>query len=281
MKIDAPIASSANRGAPLLTSEGRLAGLILSDSTNSTNAHAVSAAVIREVLTRGELLAQDVEAVVEGESSSLGQAVQPLLGRLARWLAEDSLDSIVEVKTRGSFGTGFVVDHEGRSVLVTAHHVVEDSPQFSIVTRDGEEQLMETEFSDPARDLAQAELPPGLSLPTLELDSGDADKTPLTPFIAAGNGNAQGIAVHLGAVSGYGTPENLTRRMLVSGDFNPGDSGGPTLNLVGRVTEVAVAKMLSPDEGFGLVTPVGQLRRFLEEVYPAPRAPVRESARAR
>ncbi|OGC49820.1 hypothetical protein A2716_00455 [candidate division WWE3 bacterium RIFCSPHIGHO2_01_FULL_40_23] len=176
------------------------------------------------------------------------------------------------VSSEEGIGTGFIVDTLG--VVVTNSHVVfNTSADYSVVLKDGSSYDVKKIHRDTLNDLAILELS-AKNLPVVEL--GDAEKLKVgQKAIAIGNALGQfSNTVTVGVVSG------LARQVTASGPFgespktyndviqtdaalNPGNSGGPLLNLYGQVIGVNVATTRGA-ENIGFAIPVNRLKPILE-----------------
>src|SRR3989338_96032 len=139
-----------------------------------------------------------------------------------------------------SAGTGFVVSEDG--LIMTNKHVVSDEEaDYTIITNDGEKIPADVLARDPLQDLAVLKV--NKSLPALKL----ADLETLQPgqtVIAIGNalgefqntvsvGVISGLRRTIIASSGAGESEQLDEVIQTDAAVNPGNSGGPLLNLSG------------------------------------------------
>ncbi len=147
-------------------------------------------------------------------------------------------------------GSGFFVSDDG--LLVTNKHVVSNtSASYSAVTSDGETHELEVVGRDPFLDVAVLETVDGDDYPALSF--GDSDELmPGETVIAIGNALGQfQNSVSVGVVSGLsrsvvaggpmGQSEQLEQVIQTDAAVNPGNSGGPLLNLSGEVIGVNVA----------------------------------------
>ncbi len=169
-------------------------------------------------------------------------------------------------------GTGFIVDANG--LIVTNSHVVDNRRgEYSVVLKDGITYEVDMVHLDSISDLAILEIT-ARDLPTVML--GDSDNLKVgQKAIAIGNalGRYQNT-VTVGVISGIG------REVVASGAFgekstlqenaiqtdaalNPGNSGGPLLNLAGQVVGINVATTIGADN-ISFAIPVNTLKPLLE-----------------
>ena len=179
--------------------------------------------------------------------------------------------SVVTIIAKSSFeegystGTGFFVDARGR--LVTNYHVVRQTDYQQILlpgSRDPVDARIISE--DPEADLALLQAyvtPPTPVAPMIpistELRMGDtvyALGSPAGPELA--------VSLSKGIVSTDG-PRKFGDRSFIQHDaaVNPGNSGGPLLNLRGEVVGLNVAKVKGA-EGLSFAIPIEDVRRFIE-----------------
>lgn len=170
-------------------------------------------------------------------------------------------------------GTGFVVDKKG--TILTNKHVVSDTgTKFTVLTKDGKTYNVLKINLDPSNDLAILKTD-AIGLTPIEL--GDSDSIKLGQTVIA-IGNALGRftnTVTKGVVSGigrgitasanaYSAGESLENVIQTDAALNPGNSGGPLIDLDGRVIGVNVA-VASGTENIGFSIPINTIKPVLEE----------------
>ena len=172
-----------------------------------------------------------------------------------------------------SLGSGFIVDPSG--IIVTNNHVIADAEEILIRLHDESELEAEVVGRDPKTDLAVLKVSP--KEPLTALAFGDSGGTRVGDWVVAiGNPFGLGGSVTAGIVS-------ARKRDIRAGPYdefiqtdaaiNKGNSGGPMLNLEGKVIGVNTA-IYSPSGGsvgIGFAVPsslavpvIDQLRRFRE-----------------
>lgn len=176
-----------------------------------------------------------------------------------------------------SIGTGFAVE---KDIIVTNKHVVADtSAQYTVVAeiskdnQAGKKYTVTQIYRDPLNDVAILRIENG-DLPTLIL--GDSDKIQVgQTVIAIGNalgrftntvtkGIVSGIGRGITAQSGlFGQTEILEDVIQTDAALNPGNSGGPLLNLSGEVIGVNVA-ISQGTENIGFAIPVNRVKDVIE-----------------
>lgn len=171
-----------------------------------------------------------------------------------------------------TIGTGFVVSDKG--IIVTNKHVVLDSGQYTVVTKDGQKYEVKKIYRDPSLDLAIVQID-GSRISPLQL--GDSSKLKVGQTVIA-IGNALGRftnTVTTGVVSGLGRKvvagdpfagsfESLDNLIQTDAAINPGNSGGPLLNSTGQVIGVNVATTEGA-QNIGFAIPINSVKQIVEE----------------
>lgn len=168
-------------------------------------------------------------------------------------------------------GTGFVVDSSG--LIVTNKHVVsQQGADYTVLTNEGKELEAKVLARHPSRDLAILKV--DKKLPALKL--GDSDKLKLGQKVVA-IGNALGEfrnTVSTGVVSGLkrqitarssGRTEKLSEVIQTDAAINQGNSGGPLLDIEGKVIGISTA-MAQSAENIGFAIPINQLKASINQV---------------
>ncbi|MXV61152.1 PDZ domain-containing protein [Natronorubrum sp. JWXQ-INN-674] len=163
---------------------------------------------------------------------------------------EGTIDDVVLVNvfgtdegSPGGLGSGFVVDEE---YVVTNHHVVRDSPEAELQFRDEQWRTATVDGTDSHSDLAVLSVddmpdgPDGLSF---------ADDEPVIgqEVLALGNPLGLDASISQGIISGVDrslpspTGFSIPAAIQTDAPVNPGNSGGPLVNLEGDVVGVVFA----------------------------------------
>ncbi len=161
---------------------------------------------------------------------------------------ESVIDSVVLVQVIGSAfgqgeGTGFVYDDQH---LVTNDHVVAGADEIDIQFEGGEWRSASTVGTDPYSDLAVLEVedPPESATP---LALSETEAVVGQEVVAIGNPLGLDASVSRGIVSGINrslpspTEFNIPDTIQTDAAVNPGNSGGPLVNLDGDVEGVVFA----------------------------------------
>ncbi len=171
-----------------------------------------------------------------------------------------------------SHGTGFFVSTDGL-VLTNKHVVAEDGADYQVITADNKSYPARLLARDPLYDLALMKID-GSGFPVMEL--GDSDKlVPGQTVVAIGNALGQfDNTVSTGIISGLsrnisaygmGYSDILTDLVQTDAAINQGNSGGPLLDLGGRVVGVNVA-MAAQAQNVGFAIPINQVKRAIRSV---------------
>ena len=172
-----------------------------------------------------------------------------------------------------SLGSGFIVDPSG--IIVTNNHVIDEADEITVRLQDDRQLQAEVVGRDPKTDLAVLRVEAEDPLPFLEF--GESDNTRVGDWvIAIGNPFGFSSTVTAGIVS-------ARKRDIRAGPYddfiqtdaaiNKGNSGGPMLNLEGKVIGVntAITSPSGGSVGIGFAVPaslaapvIEQLRRFRE-----------------
>lgn len=144
--------------------------------------------------------------------------------------------------TEPEYGSGVIIDPAG--VVITSNHVVQGADAVDVTLADGRKLLCRDIRRDPRSDLAIIKLPAGEPYPFLELADSDAVEVG-DRVLAVGSPFGLAGSVTHGIISGK-SRNNL--RLNEHEDFlqtdaavNPGSSGGPLVDLDGKVVGLTTA----------------------------------------
>ena len=148
-------------------------------------------------------------------------------------------------------GTGVIVDESGK--ILTSLHVVEGSQTVKVRFYDGSEASARVAGTQPERDLALLEVP---TLPQgVEPVILGGGVNPGDQVVAIGNPFGLDGTLTMGVVSGLGrrfrvqsTGRELDNMIQFDAAVNPGNSGGPLIDMSGRVVGIVT----------GIANPFGQ-----------------------
>jgi serine protease Do len=166
---------------------------------------------------------------------------------------------------RQGLGTGFVVGRDG--LIATNLHVIGEARPITVETADGKRyEVTSIHASDRLRDLALIRIA-AKDLPPLEL--GDSDQLQEgQAVVAMGNPIGLTYSVVAGVISGKREIEG--RPMIqVAIPIEPGNSGGPLLDMHGRVQGILTMKSVVT-RNLGFAVPIKQLQPLLKKPNPIP-----------
>lgn len=179
----------------------------------------------------------------------------------------DDFHQELETIPQQSQGSGFVYDKEGH--IITNNHVVAEATRITVVFSDDTEAEAEIVGTDPGSDLAviKVDVDPDRLRPVAIGDSdnlqvGQLVATIGNPFGLSGS-MSTGIIAGLGrllpggASSPGGTRFNIPDIIQTDAAVNPGNSGGPLLNLSGEVIGVNTAIQTNGATAFGTTPTFG------------------------
>jgi regulator of sirC expression with transglutaminase-like and TPR domain len=203
--------------------------------------------------------------------ASATRAAEPVSPLWVKELAAKVRPSIVVISFAGreggsqGLGTGFVIDRAG--LIATNLHVIGEARPISVTTADGKSLAVKAvHASDRALDLAILQVE-AENLPALEL--GDASKVATgEPVLLMGNPQGLKHSVVSGVVSG--TREIDSRQMIqLAVPVEPGNSGGPVIDMQGRVLGVVTMKAVVT-ENLAFAVAVSDLKTLQQRPNPVP-----------
>src|SRR5437588_5669089 len=212
----------------------------------------------------------DAQPMADGSSGLYAVSTRPLATRAVRELVNQLGEAVVQVRTPGGLGSGFILDEDG--FLMTNFHVIEGETQISVEVYHQANGSLERKSYKQVRIIAINKFG---DLALLKIDDKDAPK-----FKSVLLGSADALAVGEG-VFAIGSPLGLERtvtegilstktRQLAGELFlqtttqiNPGNSGGPLFNFRGEVIGIPNMK-ITFGEGLGFAIPVESVKFFLD-----------------
>jgi len=164
-----------------------------------------------------------------------------------------------------SLGSGFVISSDG--YILTNNHVVQDVDKIKVIFSDGKESDAEVVGQDPKTDIALIRVKDRNDLHPLPL--GDSDKIlPGDWLIAIGNPFGLDHTVTAGILSakgrdiGQGPYDDF---LQTDAAMNPGNSGGPLLDLSGAVVGINTA--INPQANtIGFAVPINLAKEILPQL---------------
>ena len=173
--------------------------------------------------------------------------------------------AVVRIETDLALASGFIIDPDG--LILTNNHVVSDASEITVTLDDGTSHTATVQGRDLVHDLAVVRIEAS-GLPWLEL--GDLSQVPLGAevLVLGFPLGTTDLTVSRGLASAF--RNDVGRNiMLVQTDsaVNPGNSGGPLLNLQGQVVGVVAAKFVDVSiEGVGFAISVNTVILYLERL---------------
>lgn len=178
-----------------------------------------------------------------------------------------------EEKIEQNIGSGFIVTKDG--LIITNKHVVLDSEaEYSVITNDQDEYIVDQIYRDPLNDLAILKID-AQNLKPLTL--GDSSKLKLGQLaIAIGTplgefqntvtvGIISGIARGITAGSPFeGFVEKLDNVIQTDAAISAGNSGGPLLNSKGEAIGVNTA-VAAEGQNIGFAIPINVVKTLIED----------------
>jgi putative serine protease PepD len=252
-------AAAAVSAAALVGAGGGAAVVTALDSGDGTVrqvsvAGAAQPAMASDAKSVGEIYEQSAEAIVEITVTSAGQAT-PFGGGGGNARSQ---------------GSGFVYDDEGH--VITNQHVVDGAESVSVKFTDGSTHDAEVVGSDPSTDVAvlRVDVPASVLEP---LALGDSDAVEVGDgVVAIGSPFGLDQTVTTGIVSALHrqitSPNNFAIDDAIQTDaaINHGNSGGPLLDLRGRVIGVnsQIESESGGNDGVGFAVPSNTVERIAQ-----------------
>jgi putative serine protease PepD len=168
-------------------------------------------------------------------------------------------------------GTGWMYD---QTHVVTNQHVVGGANEVTVQFEDGREVQARVLGSDPSTDVAVLELAESADAPA-PLERGSSEELEVgDPVVAIGSPFGLEGSLTSGVVSGLGrtiqAPNQFPIDDVIQTDaaLNPGNSGGPLLDLNGRVVgmNAQIASNSGSNSGIGYAIPVETVQSVVEQL---------------
>ncbi len=158
------------------------------------------------------------------------------------------------------FGSGVIIAEDG--LILTNHHVVKDGKRIEVMLLDGRQFVARDVKSDAPSDLAILRVDVNEKLPTAEIGN-SAELSVGDWVLAIGSPFNLHSTVSAGIISGKNRPlEGLIKGRVLQTDaaVNPGNSGGPLIDLDGKVIGIntAISSNSGAFQGVGFAIPVSR-----------------------
>jgi regulator of sirC expression with transglutaminase-like and TPR domain len=166
---------------------------------------------------------------------------------------------------RHGLGSGFIISSDG--LIATNFHVIGEARPITVVLPDGSKhEVSVVHATDRNADLAVIKID-AKELPALDLGDSDALKQGQS-IVALGAPKGLEYSVVSGVVSGRRDIEGQSMIQLAV-PIEPGNSGGPLLDMQGRVHGILTLKSLVT-ENLGFAEPINALKPLLKKPNPIP-----------
>lgn len=238
---------------------------------------AATAFVVSPRLTQAEFQTNEMQRALEARDQ-LASAPIPAFAARFRDVARAMSPSVVNIGSRSGdsvrpVGSGVVIESDG--LVLTNNHVVRDTERI-VVTLSDERRFDATIVgTDPDTDLALLRIPArGL----LAAELGDSDRLEVGEWVLA-FGAPFGLSrtVTAGIVSATGRADvgiaSYENFIQTDAAVNPGNSGGPLVDLEGRVIGIntAIASRSGGNMGVSFAIPSDMARRIVKQLRDAGR----------
>ncbi len=209
-------------------------------------------------------------APLESKMGDYRTATTPPPIKDVRELVSQLGESVVQVRTPGGLGSGFIINEDG--FLITNFHVIEGETQISVevyLQKDG--QLERKSYKD-VKIIAMNKFE---DMALLKIDDKDAPKF---SRVLLGDSDALAVGEKVFAIgSPLGLERTVTEGILstktrqlqgelylqTTTQINPGNSGGPLFNMRGEVVGITNMK-ITFGEGLGFAIPISAVKYFLD-----------------
>jgi PKD repeat protein len=173
--------------------------------------------------------------------------------------------SVVRIKTNLGSGTGFIISKDG--LIMTNNHVISEATEITVYTTDGKEYKGTVLARDQVRDLALVDID-GKDMPFLEISNLDNVTSGQKVVVMGYPLGQETVSITSGLISSirYDDGRNVTWLQTDSA-VNPGNSGGPLLDMNGRVIGVISSKMFGIGiEGIGFAISANTVNVYLADM---------------
>jgi serine protease Do len=179
-------------------------------------------------------------------------------------------EAVVQVRTPGGLGSGFIINEDG--FLLTNFHVIEGETQISIEVYSLKDGQLEPKTFRQVRIVAMNKFE---DMALLKIEDKDAPKF---KYVLLGSSDEMAVGERVFAVgSPLGLERTVTEGILstktremqgelylqTTAQINPGNSGGPLFNLSGEVVGITNMKVTF-GEGIGFAIPIEGVKYFLD-----------------
>ena len=165
-------------------------------------------------------------------------------------------------------GSGVIVD-AAQGYVLTNNHVVENATNIEVTTKDNRQLKARLIGRDPETDIAVLQIAAG-GLTSVPM--GDSDRLQVGDFVlAVGNPFGLGQTVTSGIVSALGRSpgiEGYEDFIQTDASINPGNTGGPLVDLQGRIVGIntAIVAPSGGNVGIGFAVPINMARQVMDQL---------------
>ncbi len=216
-----------------------------------------------------------VERFYSNDTISLEQTITGILGKTNGSVVYINsvkyTQTIFGVTASQASGSGFIVSEDG--YVVTNNHVVADASNITVVLQNGEEYAATLRGADPLNDVAVLKIAPSSRLKAVEI--GDSDNVREGRFVVAiGSPFRLQNTITLGIVSAVNRQLEsesgyiIEKVIQTDAAVNPGNSGGPLIDMEGKVIGVntAIISQSGGSEGIGFAIPINTVSKIYKEI---------------
>jgi serine protease Do len=179
-------------------------------------------------------------------------------------------EAVVQVRTPGGLGSGFIINDEG--FLITNFHVIEGETQISVEVYLQRKDQLEPKSYKQVRIVAINKFE---DMALLKIEDKDAPKF---KYVLLGSADIMAVGERVFAIgSPLGLERTVTEGILstktrqlqgelylqTTAQINPGNSGGPLFNMSGEVIGITNMK-ITFGEGLGFAIPIEAVKFFLD-----------------
>jgi S1-C subfamily serine protease len=181
-------------------------------------------------------------------------------------------DSVVLIETNLGLGSGFVYDTKGR--IITNHHVIENASTIQVTFLDGNITSASVVGMDIYSDIAVIEVDSEVTTLHPVVLGSSSDLIVGEPVAAMGNPFGLSDTLTAGIVSSVERTLEAAERYVIidivqiDAAVNPGNSGGPLVNLKGQVVGVntAIQSETGTFTGIGFAIPSDTVKREIDDL---------------
>jgi len=165
-------------------------------------------------------------------------------------------------------GSGVIIDSSG--IILTNNHVVAHADEVTVELQSGQRLKAKSWATDPRRDVAIVKVESKEPLPAADL--GDSDEMQIGDWVLAlGNPFNVGTSVTQGIISATGRTtgiNELESYLQTDAAVNPGNSGGPLINLSGQVVGIntAISSNSGGYDGVSFAIPINTVRGTADQL---------------